>query len=134
MKMGKSTKFRPTDAELEILQVLWERGPCSVRSVNDALSLKRDVGYTSTLKIMQIMTDKGLVTRDTEQRSHIYSANIHEADVQKSLLSRFLKTAFRGSAKNLVMETLGNHKASEEELREIKKYIEQIESSRNKKS
>ena len=132
--MGKTTRFRPTDAELEILQVLWEKGPSSVRSVNEELSLNRHVGYTSTLKTMQIMTDKGLVTRDTEHRSHIYSANIREADVQKSLLSRFLKTAFRGSAKQLVMETLGNHSATEEELREIKTYIEQIESSRNKKS
>ena len=121
------TKTRPSDGELEILQILWEHGSSSVRFVNEELNREREVGYTSTLKIMQIMTDKGLVTRNTDQRTHIYSASVEEKDIQKSMLNRFLKTTFRGSALNLVMQTLGNHQASSQELERIRKYIEEIE-------
>ncbi len=85
---------KPTEAELEILQVLWAEGPSSVRQVNDILNKKREVGYTTTLKIMQIMADKGLVDRYTSTRTHIYTAKATEGDTQKQLLDRFLQTAF----------------------------------------
>jgi predicted transcriptional regulator len=122
--------IKPTEAELAILQVLWQRGASSVREVHDVLSGSRETGYTTTLKLMQIMLDKGLVKRNAEARSHIYEAGVQEADVQSQLLSRFLDSTFRGSASQLVMQALGNHKASKKELEEIKALIEQIEKNR----
>ena len=119
--------IKPTEAELEILQVLWQNGPCSVREVNDILNTTREVGYTTTLKIMQIMLDKGLVGRNDEKRTHIYHASAKEQDVQNQLLNRFVEATYRGSASRLVMQLLGNHKASQEELDEIKKLIEKLE-------
>jgi len=129
--MTKRTHFKPTESELEILQVLWEMGPSSVRSVNQKLNEKRDVGYTTTLKLMQIMVDKGLAERDTSQRTHIYRATIAEGDIQQRLLKNFVDTAFRGSAMKLVVQALGNHEATEDELREIKDLIAKLEDSRN---
>ena len=120
-------QLRPTDAELEILQILWELGPVSVRTVNERLNERREVGYTTTLKIMQIMLEKGLVVRNTASRSHIYAAGVQETDIQKQLLNRFVQSAFRGSASQLVMQLLGNHKATEEELEQIKALIREIE-------
>ncbi len=125
--MTKILQQKPTDSELEILQLLWEYGACSVRFINDKLNEKREVGYTTTLKIMQIMTDKKLVHRNTEQRTHIYEANVKENDVQKGLLKNFVDATFRGSAMNMVMQALGNHNASKEELEEIKALIKKIE-------
>ena len=118
---------KPTDAELEILQVLWQKGPSSVRQVHEHLSGDRDTGYTTTLKFMQIMAEKGLVRRNTDARSHIYEAAIAETDVQQQLLRRFVDTAFRGSAMSLVMQALGQHQAAGEELDQIKALIEQME-------
>lgn len=126
-----ATKNRPTDGELEILIVLWERGSLTVREVNEALSLKRNVGYTTTLKIMQIMTEKELLVRNVEQRTHIYSAAVNELDTKKRMLDRFLDTAFSGSAQKLVMEALGNYQATPDELAEIKKLIEKLERDGN---
>lgn len=122
--------IKPTEAELAILQVLWQRGASSVRDVHDVLSGSRETGYTTTLKLMQIMLDKGLVKRNAEARSHIYEAGVQEADVQSQLLSRFVDSTFRGSASQLVLQALGNHKASKKELEEIKALIEQIEKNR----
>lgn len=122
--------IKPTEAELAILQVLWQRGPSSVRDVHDVLSGSRETGYTTTLKLMQIMLDKSLVKRNAEARSHIYEAGVQEADVQSQLLSRFVDSTFRGSASQLVLQALGNHKASKKELEEIKALIEQIEKNR----
>lgn len=118
---------KPTDAELEILQVLWQSGPSSVRQVHEYLSDDRDTGYTTTLKLMQIMSEKGLVRRNTDARSHIYEAAIAETDVQQQLLRRFVDTAFRGSAMSLVMQALGQHQAVSDELDQIKALIEQME-------
>lgn len=123
---------KPTEAELEVLQVLWSRGPSSVREVNDILNKKREVGYTTTLKIMQIMADKGLADRDTRTRTHIYKAAVSEGDTQKQLLNRFLQTTFKGSASKLVIQALGNHKASAEELEKIKALIKKIEDEQSK--
>lgn len=118
---------KPTESELEILQILWQKGPVSVRVVNEALNQQREVGYTTTLKLMQIMLEKGLVERDDKSRTHIYKAAVSENDVQKQLLQKFVDTTFRGSAMKLVMQALGNHNTSSEELEEIKALIKQIE-------
>jgi predicted transcriptional regulator len=123
----KSENIRPTDSELEILQILWAEGPSSVRTVNDLLNQHREVGYTTTLKIMQIMADKGLVERNTESRTHIYKASISEEETQQKLLDRFVDATFRGSAMKLVIQALGNHKASPQELEDIKALIEAME-------
>jgi len=120
-------KPQPTDSELQILQLLWQYGASSVRNINDVLNEKREVGYTTTLKMMQIMREKELVLRDDSQRTHIYSAAIKEQDTQKRLLDNFVESAFRGASMKMVMQALGNHEASEEELSEIKALIESIE-------
>lgn len=128
--MSQNQTPRPTESELEILQILWEYGPSSVRFVNEKLNEEREVGYTTTLKLMQIMADKGLARRNTESRTHIYEAAAGEADTQQRLLNRFLDRAFKGSAMKMVMQALGNHKASPEELDEIKALIQRIESEK----
>lgn len=130
-KMPDKFLSKPTDAELEILQVLWENGPSSVRFVNDELSERRDVGYTTTLKLMQIMFEKGLVTRNTDARSHIYEAAIDKDETQRTLLDNFVDNVFSGSAMNLVMSALGSHQASKEELDQIKALIERIEGAKD---
>jgi len=120
-------KNTPTEAELEILQILWQNGSSSVRKVNDILNERREVGYTTSLKIMQIMTDKGLVIRDTAQRTHIYTALAKEKDTQKSLLDSFIEKTYRGSSMRLILQALGHQEASKQELEELKRIIDQIE-------
>jgi predicted transcriptional regulator len=115
---------RPTDAELEILRVLWELGPATVRQVHEALAATRDTGYTTTLKLMQIMADKGLVTRDESARTHIYTTRVSQQHTQKQLLDDLVQRAFGGSAAELVLRALSSHVTSEEELREIRKVID----------
>jgi predicted transcriptional regulator len=122
-------KIKPTEAELEILQMLWSQGPRSVRELNDELNQSKPVGYTTTLKILQIMAEKGLVTRIKDGRNHIYTAAVEQKAAQQQLLDKLLNGIFGGSAKKLVMQALGNHTASKEELEEIKQYIEQLEKS-----
>ena len=119
-------KIKPTEAELEILQVIWNKGPSTVREINDELNKSRNTGYTTTLKLLQIMTGKGLVTRTKDGRNHIYSAAVKQDATQKQLLDKLLTGVFGGSAKQLVMEALGHHKTSPEELEEIKKYIDEL--------
>lgn len=118
---------KPTETELEILQILWQDGPSSVRAVNDKLNEKKPVGYTTTLKMMQIMFDKGLLNRAKENRGHIYTPVFNQDETQSLLLDKILETAFGGSALKLVMQTLGNHNPSKDELDKIRKYIDQIE-------
>ena len=125
MDNGHSQK--PTEAELEILQILWQNGPSTVRFVNELLGQQKEVGYTTTLKIMQIMNEKGLVNRDEDNRTHIYKAKVTEQETQQHLLDRFLDTTFRGSAMKLVMQALGNHQTSKEELDQIRQLLDQIE-------
>lgn len=120
-------KPKPTEAELAILQTLWDRGQATVREVNDDLSKIRDVGYTTTLKLMQIMIQKGLLTREKKGKLHIYKPDITQSDTQRKMLDRILETAFQGSSMNLVMKVLGNRKTSREELKKIKEYIEKLE-------
>ena len=125
MKKKKITK--PTEAELEILQILWENGPSTVRFINDELNKRKSVGYTTTLKIMQIMTEKNLVKRNEENRSHIYTAAYKKDETRKVLIDRLIETAFGGSASKLVMQALGNKKASKEEIQELRKFLDEIE-------
>lgn len=119
--------IKPTESELEILQVLWALGQATVRQVNDELNKKREIGYTTTLKLMQIMFEKKLVTRTDEGRYHLYQSAVSEDETQQQLLDIFVDTAFKGSAMKLVMQALGNHQTSAEELDEIKKLIAQLE-------
>ncbi len=120
-------KIKPTESELNILQVLWQKGPSTVRDVNDELNSTREIGYTTTLKLLQIMTEKGLVTRIKDGRNHIYSAAVEQNAAQQQLLDKLLNGVFGGSAKKLVMQALGDHNPSKAELEEIKKYIEELE-------
>ncbi|MDQ7818609.1 MAG: BlaI/MecI/CopY family transcriptional regulator [Melioribacteraceae bacterium] len=125
--MTKKQNIKPTDSELEILQILWQKGPATVKSVNEILSEKKDVGYTTTLKLMQIMYEKGLVHRNEKDRSHIYTAVIEENKIQKALVEKLLETAFSGSAAKLVMQALGNSKPTKEELDKIRELLNNIE-------
>jgi BlaI family penicillinase repressor len=118
--------MKPTESELEILQVLWAKGPSTVRQVNEHLSQTRDIGYTTTLKLMQIMNEKGLLSRTEEGRYHVYQALIGEEETQQHLLDRFVDTAFRGSAMKLVMQALGNSKATPQELAELQRLINNL--------
>lgn len=120
-------RFRPTNAEMDILRVLWDHGPATVRYVNETLSREKKVGYTTTLKIMQIMLDKQLLTREVREKKHVYSAAIAEKKVQGIMLDRLLDSAFGGSASQLVIRALGNHRASREELEMIRELIDKLE-------
>ena len=119
--------MKPTDAELEILQVIWLHGPVSVRCVNDELNREKQVGYTTTLKLMQIMMEKGLLKRSEKGRKHIYNVVLKEKEAKSLLLDKFVKTAFGGSAMDLVMQALGNHQTTPDELEELKALIDKIE-------
>ena len=119
--------LKPTESELEIMQILWECGPLTVRKVNDLLNQQRRVGYTTTLKIMQIMAEKELLTRDTEHRSHVYTPTLQSEEVQSTILDHVLKTVFKGSRSNLVIQALGNHSVTKEEMEEIRLLIKKME-------
>ena len=118
--------IKPTEGEMEILQVLWQNGRATVREVHEALN-KKDSGYTTTLKLMQIMHEKGLVERDTNQKTHIYKALVNQDKTEKQLVNKMIDNVFNGSAARLVMQALGNHNASADEIEEIKKYLEKLE-------
>ncbi len=122
---------KPTDAELEVLRVLWEHGPSSVRFVNEELSKNREVVYTTTLKMMQVMTDKGMLRRDTSSRTHVYKTAVSQAAIQNTMLDKLVTTAFNGSSLQLVIKALGHKKTSKQDLEKIKKLIQELE---NKKS
>ncbi len=121
------TTIKPTDSELEILNILWDKGPCTVREVHEVLEKNKDAGYTTTLKLMQIMHDKTLLKRDISAKSHIYSANVSQEKTQGHLVKRMIDNVFNGSASQLVMQALGQHKANAQELDEIRKYLDEIE-------
>jgi BlaI family transcriptional regulator, penicillinase repressor len=125
--MPKRQLPRPTDAELEILKVLWRRGPSTVREVFDALASTRKTGYTTVLKLMQIMAEKRLVVRDERERAHRYEAALEEGETQRRLVGDLLQKAFDGSARNLVMHALSSKRASAEELKEIRGMLDELE-------
>lgn len=118
--------IKPTESELEILQVLWDKGTASVREVHEELLKIKEAGYTTTLKLMQIMHEKGLVKRDDSIKTHIYQASVSKEKTQKHLLGKMIDTLFGGSPTQLVMQALGNHKASESELEEIQKMLDNL--------
>ena len=118
---------RPTDAELEILKVLWRRGPSTVREVFETLGESKTTGYTTVLKTMQIMADKGLVVRDESERAHRYEPAAPEDETQRRLVGDLLRKAFDGSAKKLVMQALSTERASSEELSEIRRMLDELE-------
>jgi predicted transcriptional regulator len=122
--MSRASVPRPTDAELAILRVLWERGPSTVRQVHDVLARERPAAYTTALKLLQIMTEKGLVERDERDRTHIYRARVGEEQTQRQLVRDLLDRAFGGSASKLVLQALAARRASPEELRDIRQAID----------
>jgi len=122
--MARHKTPRPTDRELAILRVLWERGPSTVRQVNEAINRDRSTGYTTTLKLMQIMAEKGLVARDESDRTHIYTAYAGQEQTQRELVGDLMDRAFGGSARKLVMQALAAKKVSARELAKIKKILD----------
>ena len=125
--MAKRELPKPTEAELAILNVLWERGSSTVREVTEHLHDERGTGYTTALKLMQIMTEKGLVQRDESERSHVYAAVVSAEITQRQLVSDLLDRAFGGSAQQLVMQALSAKRASKEELAEIRSLLDELE-------
>jgi len=125
--MAQSVMRRPTDAELGILNVLWERGSCTVREVHEALGSDNTTRYTTTLKLMQIMTEKGLVQRDESQRAHLYRAALPKERTRRRLAADMMKRAFGGSAEKLVLHALQSKKVSGKEIAQIRKLLDQIE-------
>ena len=124
--MVSSKYIKPTESELEILRILWERNKASVRDVHEELSKSKEAGYTTTLKLMQIMFEKGLVGRDDSMKIHVYYPIVSREKTQKQLLGKMITNLFGGSSTELVMHALGNHKASPEELEEIQKLLNNL--------
>ncbi len=124
--MSKSLSPKPTESELEILQVLWQRGIATVRDVHEALSDLKDAGYTTTLKLMQIMHEKGLVTRDDSCKTHIYKANVSKNKTQQNIVGKMVNSLFEGSASQLMMQAFGNKKPSKKEIEEIQQLLDQL--------
>jgi BlaI family penicillinase repressor len=117
---------RPTPSELEILSVLWSRGPSTVREVHESVAAERPTGYTTVLKILQIMAEKGLVIRDERERAHVYAARLAEADTQRQLVRDLVERAFGGSAEKLVLQALRSKKATPDELERIRKMVDEL--------
>jgi predicted transcriptional regulator len=129
--MAKNSLPKPTEAELAILRVLWDRGPSTVRDVQQALEAERGTGYTTALKLLQIMTEKGLVRRDDRQRTHVYEAVLPAEATQRQLLRDLLDRAFGGSARQLVMQALSAERASKADLAEIRKLLDELENTKD---
>lgn len=124
--MAKTKYIKPTESELEILQVLWSKGLATVREVHEDLSKFKEAGYTTTLKLMQIMNEKGLVKRDDSMRTHIYQAAVNKEFTQKHLLGKMIDSLFGGSSTQLVIQALGEHKATVEELEKIQALLDKL--------
>ena len=125
--MSKISHPKPTEKELEILQILWLKGPVAVKEVHEAMGGDQANGYTTILKLLQIMHEKGLVTRQKSGKLHLYKAVPSRENTRQQILDKMIETVFQGSAMQLVVSALGNKKSSREELREIKKYLEKLE-------
>ncbi|MCW3464342.1 BlaI/MecI/CopY family transcriptional regulator [Chitinophaga nivalis] len=119
--------IRPTESELEILSILWERGASTVREVHDILSQTKDAGYTTTLKLMQIMHEKKLLDRDASSKTHVFTTAVSQQTTRQQLLNKMIDTVFGGSASQLVMQALGHHQSSDAELDKIRQYLSDIE-------
>lgn len=119
-------KNKPTESELEVLSLLWKNGPLTVRQVHEEVAKQRAVGYTTTLKIMQIMFEKGLLNREKQGKTHLYITKIDQQSTKNGLVSKMIKTVFQGSTKDMVMQALGNAQPSKEELDEIREFMDQL--------
>jgi len=124
--MSNIKLIKPTESELEILQVLWDKGSATVREVHEELSAYKDSGYTTTLKLMQIMFEKGLVKRDDSNKTHVYTPNVSKEKTQQQLVGKMVDSLFGGSASQLVMQALGTSQPSQEELDEIQKLLNEL--------
>lgn len=124
--MAVSKNIKPTESELEILRVLWDKGTATVREVHEILSEHKDAGYTTTLKLMQIMFEKGIVKRDDSNKTHIYRANITRENTQQQIVGKMINSLFGGSSTQLVMQALGNTVPNKEELDEIQKLLDNL--------
>jgi predicted transcriptional regulator len=122
-------KVKPTNSELEILQIIWKQGSATVREVNEELSKEKgsEIGYTTTLKLMQIMHEKGLLERETSSRTHVYKALVSHSNTSQNILDSLIDTVFNGSAAQLVMQALSNKTSSKEEIEMIKKYLDELD-------
>ena len=120
-------KIKPTDSELEVLALIWQQGELTVRQIHDQIRKSRDIGYTTTLKIMQIMFEKGMLTRSRQGKTHIYNAVEAQQKTQDGLVNKMVKTEFHGSAKDLVMQALGSTNTSKAELEEIRAYLDKLD-------
>jgi BlaI family penicillinase repressor len=120
-------KFKPTDSELEVLALIWQQGPLTVRQVHDQIKKSRDIGYTTTLKIMQIMFDKDMLERRKQGKTHLYNAVESQQKTRDGLVNKIVNTAFHGSAKDLIMQALGSSRTSKAELEEIREYLDKLE-------
>jgi len=127
LRMREVTPQKPTAAELEILQVLWERGPSTVREVHEALKEEKDLGYTTVLKLMQIMTSKGLVRRNEDQRAHIYEAQQPAEKTKRQLAADVLERVFDGSARELLLHALAAQRSSRQEIEELRNLLDEHE-------
>lgn len=125
--MKKASYIKPTEKELEILQILWKNGPVSVKDVHENMGGDQQNGYTTILKLLQIMHEKGLVTREKSGKLHLYKALASLEHTRQFMLDKMIRTVFQGSAMQLVMSALGNKKSSKEDLMEIKRYLENLE-------
>ena len=125
--MKQDSKSNPTPAELAILQVLWSRGPSTVREIHEVLAREKDVGYTSALKFLQIMTAKGLVTRTEDQRAHIYSAQQPAEKTKQQFAADVLKRVFHGSASQLMQHALSGRRGSKKEIEELRRLLDEYE-------
>ena len=124
--MAEVNHLKATESELEILQILWKKGNCTVREVHEILEKSKESGYTTTLKLMQIMHEKGLVARDTSAKTHIYRALQNQEKTQQHLVNKMIDNVFNGSAARMVMQALGNHSTSKDEINAIKEYLDQL--------
>ena len=124
--MSTTKYIKPTESELEILQILWGKGLATVREVHEELAKSKDAGYTTTLKLMQIMHEKGLVRRDDSMRTHVYQAAVNKEKTQKHLLNKMIDSLFGGSPTQLVIQALGEHKGTPEELERIQALLDNL--------
>ena len=128
----RKTSTRPTDAEIEILNVLWKTGPATVRQIHEEISKAKPSQYTTTLKLMQIMTGKGLLDRDDSERSHVYRVAVPQERAQRQMAGDLMERAFSGSLRNLVVGALGGRRATKKELAELRELIEEQEKGRTR--
>jgi len=125
--MSRPRSNKPTDAELSILKVLWEKGPSTVRDVQEALNVTRKTGYTTALKLLQIMADKGLVDRDETSRAHVYRPSSSETETQQQIVGDLLDRVFGGSAAKLVLHSLSSQQATPEDIQQIREMLAKME-------